>query len=567
VLLMLDPTNSKRPVFAGVENRSIPPDTWRDGIGFRIFLGKLYHQRLLIVRLMLVGAVLAWLAGIAYSLVRIPAFSASSELLISNTTLQLSGPDAVVTQILVENSLIQSAIEMLKSSSVLERAIDRIGLEKIQNMLPGSRINRDRAASQVIASEGENSEAARKQTALAMLRSNISVNRVGASQIISLRARALTAEAAARLTNEIAASFVQEQNDTNAIISTSAALRERIKVLGPTARIISEAVPPKTKDGPGAIVILALATILGGALGTGVGVGITLFDRRVRSAEQLVSATSVECFGYLPRIQIERKLRAWHRGLFGASLLRKLVPFGLASRHPPANLPSVLPRAVLRRARSAVLERSGSGPHFVGVTSCRPGEGKTTFAANWARLIAADGSRVLFVDASHDSPVTSGDQVPGGRQGLYQLLRGEVCPGDVIRSEVRPNLDFLPSGKAIGNIDMHWFNLVRAVRSCGDGFYEWVILDLPGLATVADVRSAGQILDDLLIIVEWGRTSEAELEQRLRSLGPARDRILGTVINKTPSSSLESETCTSQRTARNASVGADIGNRDGEEPA
>src|SRR5437867_9634586 len=121
---MLDTTNTKRPVLVGVENRSIAPEPWRDGIGFRVFLGKVRQQRPKIVRSMLVGAVVAWLAGIGYNLVKVPEFSASSELLISNTTLQLSGPDAVVTQILVENSLIQSAIEMLKSSKVLERTID-----------------------------------------------------------------------------------------------------------------------------------------------------------------------------------------------------------------------------------------------------------------------------------------------------------------------------------------------------------------------------------------------------------------------------------------------------------
>jgi Mrp family chromosome partitioning ATPase/capsular polysaccharide biosynthesis protein len=557
---MLDSTNSKRPVYVGVESRSVAPEPWRDGIGFRIFLHKVHQQRLMIVHLMLVSAVIGWLAGLTYCLVRIPAFSASSELLISNTTLQLSGPDAVVTQILVENSLIQSAIEMLKSSRVLERAIDRIGLENIEHISPKSPDIRDLAPSQMFAPEREPSEATRRQTALATLRSNITVIRVGASQIISVRGRALTAEDAARLTNEIAGSFVQEQNDTNAVITTSAALRERIKVLGPTTRIISEAVPPNKKDGPGAIVTLMLATIAGGALGAAVGLGLTLFDRRVRSAEQLVSTTAVECFGYLPRIKVRRGLRPRHRVLFGA-WARKVVPKDRALRDPHMNVPS-LPRAVLRRARAAVIERSRNVPRFVGVTSCGRAEGKTTVAANWARLIAGDGSRVLFVDASRAGPLTSGSQATTERQGLYELLRGEAVASDVIRAEIRPNLDFLPNGKVVGNIDMQWYNLVHAVGACGDGFYEWVILDLPALETVADVRSAGQIVDDLLIVVEWGCTSEAQLKQALRSLGPVGERIFGTCINMAPWSSAHSETCVELQEASSASIGTNIRNPD-----
>jgi Mrp family chromosome partitioning ATPase/capsular polysaccharide biosynthesis protein len=571
---MLDSTKSQRPLLFEPEKRSIAPEPRRDGIDFRIYLAKIRQQRLMIARLMLLGAIMVSLAGLAYSLVRIPAFSALSELLISNTTLQLSGPDAVVTQMLVENSLVQSAIEMAKSSKVLERAVDRLGLENIELMLPKSRSIRDLALLQIFEPEREHSETSRRQTALAALRSNITVNRVGTSQIISVRGRALTAEDAARLTNEIARSFVQEQNDTSAVVTTSAALKERIKVLGPTARIISEAVPPSSKEGPTAGVMLALAAILGTALGMSVALAIVLFDRRVRSAEQL-AMTSAECFGYLPRVMVRHELRsrsggrlgAWLLGKLspyapGAWLLGKLSPYALAL-HYPAELASILRGAVLRRARAAVLERCGSVPHIVGITSCRPSEGKTTFAAHWAGLIAGDGSRVLLIDASRHDAALSNSLTPGETQGLYQLLRGTAVPGDVIRQEVRPNLDFLPRGQAVGNIDMQWFSLVHAIRASGDCPYEWVILDLPTMVPVADVRSASQIVDDLLIVVEWGRTSEVKLEQALQSLGPVRDKILGAVINKTPWASPDSEAGVEQLVAGKASTSGDIRNPDG----
>src|SRR5260370_15341285 len=129
-----------------------------------------------------------------------------------------------------------------------------------------------------------------------MVRSNITVSRGGSSQIISVRGRALTAEDAARLTNEIAASFVQEESDANAVITTNAALRERIKVIGPTARIISEAAPPNARDGLPAGVALALAAIAGGALGVSIGLAITFFDRRVRCVAQLAAGNSTGYF-------------------------------------------------------------------------------------------------------------------------------------------------------------------------------------------------------------------------------------------------------------------------------
>ncbi len=143
------------------------------------------------------------------------------------------------------------------------------------------------------------------------------------------------------------------------------------------------------------------------------------------------------------------------------------------------------------------------------------------------------------------------------------MLRGAAVLSDVIRAEVRPNLDFLPSGQAVGNIDMQWHNLVHALTASGDCAYEWIILDLPALTPVADVRSAGTIVDELLIVVEWGRTSEVQLEQALQSLGPVRDKILGVIINKTPWASLDSEVGVEQYEARKSSTSGEIRNPDG----
>jgi succinoglycan biosynthesis transport protein ExoP len=362
-----------------------------------------------------------------------------------------------------------------------------------------------------------------------LLRSNTTAKRVGASVIISVHGKALTAQDAARLADELAGAFVQEQNETSAVVATSAALRERIKVLGPTARIISEAVPPNSKDGPPGSVALLLAALFGSALGAGAGLTLTLFDRRVRSAEQLVALTSVECFGYVPQKELKQGSRLWRNG--------------------PLDLPSILACSVLRRARSAVLEKSTRTPHILGVTSCRGGEGRTTLAANWARFIARDGSRVLFVDATL--------HIAGEAQGLHELLRGEVALGGVVQPEISPNVDFLPKGKALSNLDMLWGNLVQAIGAERECPYEWIILDLPPLVTTPDVRSAGQIIDDLLVVVEWGHTSESQIEQALRALGPVRDRVSGTLINKTPLSSLDSEMLVEALAAR-GSAGSSI---------
>jgi Mrp family chromosome partitioning ATPase len=189
--------------------------------------------------------------------------------------------------------------------------------------------------------------------------------------------------------------------------------------------------------------------------------------------------------------------------------------------------------------RSAVLERSTRVPRIVGVTSCRAAEGKTTLATNLARFIAREGSPVLLIDACCPD-MASG--LPQETPGLQELLRGKAALDDVIVSDVCPNFDFLPSGKGPDDLDLLWGNLLRTINDGNERCYQWIILDLPELATAVDVRAAGQAFDDLLIVVEWGGTSQGQLQQGLRALGSLRDRIVGTVINKVPWTSIDSET-------------------------
>jgi Mrp family chromosome partitioning ATPase/capsular polysaccharide biosynthesis protein len=621
---MLDATKSRLPIIDD-GYRPYPENPGPDKIGFRTSLQKVRQRRRMTVVLTLIGATIGMLIGLFYVAVRVPAFSASSELLISNTTLQLSGPEAVVTQVLLENSLIESAMALLKSGRVLERVIEKLGLEEVERISLNYALPRNG-----LDSEAESSDASRKQTAISLLRSNMTVTRVGASQIVAVRARAVSAIDAARLTNEIAGAFVKDQYDANAVITTNAALRERIKVLGPTVRIISEAAPPRSKDPPSGTIAMLLAVVLGGAFGAASALALILFDPRLRCAEQLADLTSAECFGYVPRASplagivpsfspnsrqpapefevanrtqrrtLPKSSAAPHSGLVTTgrgSLLQKIralrarlsasnhkvhlesTEFKAANRYRrgaplkrsaalpnprPVSAPrvsllqkfralqmwlsasessdnvdleSILRRSILRRVRSAVDERSTSVPHIIGVTSCYAGEGKTMLAANLARFIAREGAPVLLIDAS--CAEMTRDLAQQQKPGLQELLRGTSAADKVIQSDICPNLDFLPRGIGLGDLDLLWGNLLHAISGVREPYYKWIILDLPELTTDVDVRAAGQVFDDLLIVVEWGRTTHGQLQQGLRALGPLQERIIGTVINKVPRTSID----------------------------
>jgi len=494
----------------------VPPSpAWQEGANFELISAKLRQRWPAILRFTVLCAVIGTALAILYVSTRPPTYSATGQVLIENTTLQLSERDAVVTQLLTENSLILTEMELVRSGDVLKRVVDGVGAAEVRELLPKPIA----VSSFGLKMPGEwltpGNESDRERT-LAALRANLGVNRVGATQVIAVTARAVSAEGAARIANQVVNAFVDDQNQANALVTTSQWLRERIKVVGPTLRVVSSAIVPSRPDGLHPLLLLMLAAIAGGILGAAAAIAFALLNRRLVSAEQIVSIAAVECFGYVPRLR-----RAG--GLVGR---------GSRPLHQLSQLSDVL-----RRARLAALERAGPIPPLVGVTSCRQGEGKSMISFCLAQLIAAQGQRALLVDASHDRKLTR-HFASGDRRGLTEVLSGDFSPSEAISPDIYPFLDFMPHGEIGRDIDMHWPALRHLLSDLEPQAPEWAVVDLPALAPIVDVRAAAQGLTGILLVVEWGRTQERQLREALSALGPARAKLLGVIVNRTSAQAL-----------------------------
>ena len=72
---------------------------------------------------------------------------------------------------------------------------------------------------------------------------------------------------------------------------------------------------------------------------------------------------------------------------------------------------------------------------------------------------------------------------------------------------------------------------MRALFEEAGRSFEYVIVDLPPLGPVVDVRAAAQQFDAFLFIVEWGRTPRA-LAQELLSDAALSNKCVGVIYNK-----------------------------------
>jgi uncharacterized protein involved in exopolysaccharide biosynthesis len=109
-------------------------DSWLDGPDLRVLGLKLWMRRGPIGRLAAIGAAAGLALAAAATLLRAPTYRSSSDLILSYTSLQLSGQDAAVTQMLVDGSVVQSQIELVRSNGVLARTVERLGAQNVLDM-------------------------------------------------------------------------------------------------------------------------------------------------------------------------------------------------------------------------------------------------------------------------------------------------------------------------------------------------------------------------------------------------------------------------------------------------
>jgi succinoglycan biosynthesis transport protein ExoP len=164
-----------------------------------------------------------------------------------------------------------------------------------------------------------------------------------------------------------------------------------------------------------------------------------------------------------------------------------------------------------------------------------PGEGKSTVTSNLAELMAHAGKRVLVMDCDLRNPSLTRGLAPHSKTGLLEVLGGQALLEDALYIDQETDLRFLP---AVLNSPLAYTNEILA----SDNFknfvesqrkeYDFVIIDLPPIAPVVDVRATTQIVDSYLYVIEWGRTQINLVMHQLSGFPDLQDRLLGCVLNK-----------------------------------
>ena len=169
----------------------------------------------------------------------------------------------------------------------------------------------------------------------------------------------------------------------------------------------------------------------------------------------------------------------------------------------------------------------------IAVTSCQPGEGKSTVSANMAAVLAQGGKKVALVDTDMRRPsVYKRLRLEGGK-GLSEVLTGYYTLDEVTQThETLTTLDVIPSGTVpplpadlLSSDQMS--EVVRQLRER----YDYVIFDTPPLLSVTDPAIVAAQADGMVLVIRQGYCTRRMLGRAAEILHELDVKVYGFVFN------------------------------------
>jgi capsular exopolysaccharide synthesis family protein len=182
---------------------------------------------------------------------------------------------------------------------------------------------------------------------------------------------------------------------------------------------------------------------------------------------------------------------------------------------------------------SIQLSSTSRQSRVIAVTSCQPGEGKSTLSTNLAAALAQGGKRVVIVDTDMRRPSLLWRLKLTGKRGLSEYLTGaETIEGITQTHQTLTTLDMIPSGSApplpadlLASDQMKQF--VEQLRER----YEYVILDTPPVLSVTDPLIVSSLADGLVLVIRQGICTRAMLARAAEVFRDVGVKVYGFVLN------------------------------------
>lgn len=337
-----------------------------------------------------------------------------------------------------------------------------------------------------------------------------------AGELKALKGKALQREQAAQRLRELERAVELGRRLYEAQLARATAEEVPETARGPDARLISEAVPPMEPSFPKPKLVLSLSLTGGLLLGVAAMYLAEMGEQGFRSAREVEEALGLPLLALVPKV---------------ASRRDGPLPQDYALERPRSryaeSLRELLALPPLRRAGGA------GGAKAILVTSSLPQEGKSTLVLSLARAAAAEGLKVLAIDADLRRPSLHALAGLKAGPGLVEALRREAPLAEVALTDPKAPLRLLPGSQRLSQP-------TRLLGPEGLGAllaglrrsFDLILIDSAPLVAVADAKLIAGVADAVLLVVRYGETRRDFCRACLQGLIDAGARPAGVVLTQ-----------------------------------
>ena len=238
--------------------------------------------------------------------------------------------------------------------------------------------------------------------------------------------------------------------------------------------------------------------------------------KTVNSTEDLRKLVNIKCLAHIPSVKRKRRSGG------------KRSPISISSPHVSTAFGESV-RSLQIKLQKAMEERQGK---VLLISSTVPNEGKSTIAANLALSMAAEGKRVLLIDA--DLRKQSLKELLGVKEpsdGLVELLSGDVTtfrPAAVPGSKLLLLAGDKTSERPQTLLDTPRVSqFMHRLREQLD----YIIIDTPPAGILSDAATLAKFADAGLYVVRQDMASTTQILDSLQMLASTDLPMLGCVLN------------------------------------
>lgn len=306
--------------------------------------------------------------------------------------------------------------------------------------------------------------------------------------------------------------ILQREVDTNRALYD--ALLQRYKEIGVAGgigaapvSIVDSAEVPNAPFKPNLLWNLLLGLGLGFVIGVIAAIALEFLNDTIKTRADVRNKLGLACLGAIPK-------RA------------RKIPL-IEELEDPASTTSEAYSSV---ATSLRFSTEHGIPKTLLLTSARAGEGKSSTALALAHNLARLGKSVVLVDSDLRKPAF---RATSEKQGLTKLLTTEERVADHVTATQYDNLWLLPCGPVPPNpADLLSSGRFRSVIREASSQFDVVIIDAPPVLGLADAPLLASVCNDVLLVVESGKTRTAAAVEAISRIRAAGANVLGATLTK-----------------------------------